>query len=136
MGLKDRIKQVWDEVMAPVFDDLATNVGVEVFDESATTVDELYGEAEGEKAFKDPVTLKARVKIERSRVVMPGGESEEIDGKVVFKTEDLEAASLVLDFGNRVTVGGASYVVVRIESAGQVGDQFLLTKAWLRKEEE
>ena len=132
--MKDRVKQVWDEVLAPVFDDLATEVDVEVFDENATTVDDLYGEAEGEKAFQDPVTLKARVKIERSRLVLPGGESEEVDGRVAFKTEDLEAANLVLDFGNRVTVDGAAYVVVRIEKAGQVGDDFLLTKAWLRRE--
>ncbi len=134
MGLREKVKAVWDEAMAPVFDDLAADVEVEVFDDAATTVDDLYGEAEGEKVFKPSVTLKARVKLERSRLVEPGGESVDVDGKVTFKTEDLEAENLALDFGNRVTIETTPYIVFRIESAGQVGDEFLLTKAWLRRE--
>jgi hypothetical protein len=134
MGLKDRVKKVWDDVMAPAFDEFAADVQVQTFDLPATTVDGLYGEAEGQKVFKAPVTLKSRVKLDRSRAVLPGGESEEVDGRAAFKTADLAAAGVALDFGTRVTVGGAAYTVVRIESAGQVGDDFLLTRVWLKKE--
>jgi hypothetical protein len=134
MGLKERVKKVWDDVMAPAFDEFAADVQVRTLDLQGTTVDDLYGEAEDDKVYKAPVTLKARVKIDRSRVVSPSGEDEEVDGRATFKVADLVAAGITLDFGTLVTVGEATYVVVRIESAGQVGDEFLLTRAWLRKE--
>jgi hypothetical protein len=134
MDVSEQIEDAWEKVMAPVFDDLATDVRVEVFDETATAVDDLYGESDGAKVFKPPVLLKARVKLERTRMVEPGGETVDIDGKVTFKTEDLEEVSLVLDFGNRVTIDTTPYIVFRIETAGQVGERFLLTRAWLRRE--
>jgi hypothetical protein len=132
MSLRERVKRVWDDVMAPAFDEFAADVQVQTLDLPATTVDGLYGEAEGEKTYKAPVTVKARVKLDRSRAVLPGGESEEVDGRATFRIADLAAAGVTLDFGTLVTVGGAAYTVVRIESAGQVGNEFLLTRAWLR----
>jgi len=131
MGLKETILEVWENVVSPMFAELGAEVDVEVF-EPATAVDPLYGEARAQKEYAEPVILKARAKIEKDRLVTPGGESIDVDGRITFRTQELEEKGVALDFGSLVSLGGQKYTVVHIEKAAQVGDQFLLIKVWVK----
>jgi len=131
MGLKETILEVWENVVSPMFAELGAEVDVEVLD-PATAVDPLYGEAVTEKEYSEPVVLKARAKIEKDRLVTAGGESIDVDGRITFRTQELEEKGVALDFGSLVSLGGGKYSVVHIEKTAQVGDQFLLVKVWVR----
>ena len=89
---------------------------------------------EEEKVYREPVTLKARVKIEKDRVVLPGGETKDVDGKVTFKTEDLIAQNVELDFGTLIRFKEQKYVVIHIQESSEVGEEFLLTRVFLKGE--
>jgi hypothetical protein len=131
MGIRDGIRHAWDDVLSPLFDEFATEVSVEVLDKETTVADALYDEAVETKKYLPPVALKARIKIAKERLVLPGGELKDIDGKATFKTGDLKAAGVNLDFGTRIGFKGKSYKVVHIEETSSVGDEFLLTKVFL-----
>lgn len=131
MGVRDGIKDAWDDVLSPLFDEFASDVSIEVLDKDTTVVDDLYDEAVETKRYLPPVAMKARVKIEKDRLVLPGGELKDIDGKATFKTEDLKAAGINLDFGTRVNFKGKGYTVVHIEETSSLGDEFLLTRVFL-----
>ena len=133
MGIKDEVRDAWDGVLSPLFDEFAAEVSVEVLDTEATAVDDLYDEEEEEKIYKDPVTLTARIKIEKDRVVLPGGETVDIDGRAVFKTEDIEEKEIELDFGTLIGFKGGKYTVIHIGESSQVGDEHLLTRVVLRE---
>ena len=134
MGIKDEVRDAWDGVLSPLFDEFAAEVTVEVLDAENTVVDELYGEEEEEKVYRDPIPLKARVKIEKDRVVLPGGETKDIDGRATFKTEDLNAQAVELDFGTVFRFKGEKYTVIHIQESSGVGEDFLLTRVLLKEE--
>lgn len=134
MGIKDEVRDAWDGVLSPLFDEFAAEVIVEVLDSENTVVDELYGEEEEEKVYMEPVTIKARVKIEKDRVVLPGGETKDIDGRVTFKTEDLQAKGVKLDFGTVVRFRDEKYTVIHIQESSELGEDFLLTRVFLEGE--
>jgi hypothetical protein len=131
MGVKDGIKDAWDDVLSPLFDEFASDVSIEVLDKDTTVTDDLYDEPVETKRYFPPVVIKGRVKIEKDRLVLPGGEFKDIDGKATFKTEDLRAAGINLDFGTRIGFRGRSYKVVHIEETSSLGDEFLLTRVFL-----
>ena len=131
MGLKEGVKAAWDNALSPLFGEFAGEVQVECLDRTAPPVDPLYGEPTGEKQYLPPVVLKARWKLERERLVLPGGEEIDAEGRVTFRTEDLGAAGVELDFAALVAIDGTRYAVVHVETAAQVGEEHLLTKAWL-----
>ncbi len=134
MGLKSEVGRAWDEVLSPIFAELSVEVAVETLDASATERDPVYGEASPEKVYRPPVPVKARVKLARERVTLPGGASQEIDGRAVFRSDELAAKGLRLDFGARVTFQGEAFTVSRIEEAAAVGERRLLTKVLLVRE--
>lgn len=131
MGIRDGIRHAWDDVLSPLFDEFATEVSVETLDKDTTATDELYDEAVETKEYLPPVALKARIKIAKERLVLPGGEFKDIDGKATFKTGDLKANGIQVDFGTRIGFKGKGYKVVHIEETSSVGDEFLLTKVFL-----
>jgi len=131
LTIRDTILDAWDTVASPMFAELGEDTDIEVFAE--TPVDPLYGEAAATKEYADPVSIKARVKIERDRLTTPGGEEIDVDGRITFRTDELEEKSIVIDFGSLVTVSGQKYTVVHMEKAAQVGDRYLLTKIWVRE---
>ena len=131
MGLKETILEVWENVVSPMFAELGAEVDVEVLS-PANLLDPLYGEARMEKNYSAPVVLKARAEIEKDRLVTPGGESIDVDGRITFRTQELEEKGVVLDFGSLVSLGGEKYSVVHMEKTAQVGDQFLLVKVWVK----
>lgn len=131
MGVKDGIKDAWDDVLSPLFDEFASDVLIEMLDKDATVVDDLYDEAVETKRYLPSLVIKGRVKIEKDRLVLPGGEFKDIDGKATFKSEDLKANGIQMDFGTRIGFKGRSYSVVHIEEASSLGDEFLLTKVFL-----
>ena len=131
MGLKEGVKAAWDNALSPLFGEFAGDVQVECLDASAPPIDPLYGEPTDEKQYLPPVTLKARWKLERERLVLPGGEEIDAEGRVTFRTEDLVAAGVELDFAALVTLDGRRYAVVHVETAAQVGEEHLLTRVWL-----
>ena len=131
MGLKEGVKAAWDNALSPLFGEFAGDVQVECLDRSAPPIDPLYGEPAGEKQYLPPATLRARWKLERERLVLPGGEEIDAEGRATFRTEDLVAAGVELDFAALVTLDGQRYAVVHVETAAQVGGEHLLTKAWL-----
>ena len=132
-GIKEGVLDAWDNVLSPLFSEFATDITIEEVDKLGTAKDDLYDEPETTKGYKLPVTVKGRAKIERARVVLPEGETKDIDGRVVFKTEDLEAAGIELDFGTRIGLQEKKYIVIHVETSSEVGDKFLLTKALLEK---
>jgi hypothetical protein len=134
MSLKSEVGRAWDEVLSPIFGEFSAEVALETLDEAATERDPVYGEAAPPKVYRPPVSVKARVKLARERVVLPGGESQEIDGRAVFRTDELAAQGLRLDFGARVTFQGEAFTVTRIEEAAAVGERRLLTKVELVRE--
>jgi len=132
MGIKDEVMDAWSDVLSPLFDEFAADVSVEMLDESSTVTDDLYDEPVQTKNYKPPVTIKGRVKIEKDRLVLPSGESKDIDGRITFKTEDLRANGIQLDFGTRINFKGKNYIVIHIEETSEVGDEFLLTRVFLQ----
>ncbi len=132
MGIKDEIMDAWSDVLSPLFAEFAADVEIEMLDESGTITDELYDEPVQTKNYKPPVTIKGRVKIEKDRLVLPSGESKDIDGRITFRTEELKANGVQLDFGTRISFKGKSYIVIHIEEASEVGEEFLLTRVFLQ----
>ena len=137
MSLKDGVKAAWRGALSPLFGEFAGEVQVECLDRSpppqGTETDPVYGEAAGAKRYLPPVTLKARWSLERERLVLPGGEGIDVEGRATLRTEDLEATGIALDFACLVTVEGRRLAVAHIEGAAQVGAEHLLTKVWLRE---
>jgi hypothetical protein len=133
MGLKEGVKAAWRGALSPLFEEFAGEVGVERLDRSAPPVDPLYDEPTGEKQYLPAVPLKARWKLERERLVLPGGEEIDAEGRVTLRTEDLVAAGVTLDFASLVTLEGRKLAVAHIEKRAQVGAEHLLTKVWLRE---
>jgi len=133
MGLKDGVRAAWDKALSPLFGDFSGEVLVECLDRSAPAVDPLYGEPVAAKEYLEPVAFKARVKIERERLVLPSGEEIDVEGRMTLRTEDLAAAEIELDFAARITVDGVRHAVAHIETAAQVGEEHLLTKVWLKE---
>lgn len=131
MGIRDGIKDAWDDVLSPLFDEFASDVSIDVLDKDSTVKDDLYDEAAETKRYLSPVAVKGRVKIAKERLVLPGGEMKDIEGKATFKTEDLKANGIEMDFGTRIGFKGKSYGVVHIEETSGVGDEFLLTRVFL-----
>jgi len=136
-SLARAVRAAWRGALSPLFGEFAGEVQVECLDRSpppqGTETDPVYGEATGEKRYLPPVTLKARWSLERERLVLPGGEAIDTDGRVTLRTEDLAAAGVELDFAALVTVEGRRLAVAHIERAAQVGEEHLLTKVWLRE---
>jgi len=132
-GLKEGVKAAWDNSLSPLFEEFSADVEVEVLDPSAPAIDPLYGEPLAEKEYLPPVIMKARVKMEHERLVKPGGEEIDTDGRMTLRTEELNAAGVVLDFSSLVTVSGRKYAVAHIETAAQVGEEHLLTKVWVKR---
>ena len=134
MGIREDVMDAWDNTLSPMFDEFASDVAVQVIDTEATVKDELYGEAEEEKVYLPAVLLKARVKLERDRLVLPSGESVDVDGRATFKTEELQQKSVTLDFGVRVIYRTVPYTVVHIEGSSSVGNDILLMRVYLKGE--
>ncbi|RJP21183.1 MAG: hypothetical protein C4529_07940 [Deltaproteobacteria bacterium] len=135
MGIKDEVNKAWDNVLSPFFEELSTEVLVQSVDAASTQTDPLYDEPSSKKVFTDPVPVRARVKLEKERLVLGGGEAVEIDGRVTVRTDELEAKGLALDVGARVTFQGERYTVVHREARAEVAEKFLLTRVAVRKEE-
>ena len=133
MGLRDGVKAAWLGALSPLFEEFAGEVQVECLDRSVPELDPVYDEPVGDKQYLPPVTFKARWKLERERLVRPGGEEIDVDGRATLRTEDLAAAGVVLDFASFVTVEGRRLAVAHIEAGAQVGAEHLLTKIWLRE---
>lgn len=131
MGVRDGIKDAWDDVLSPLFDEFASDVSIEALDKDTTVVDDLYDEAVDTKRYLPPLVIKGRVKIEKDRLVLPGGEFKDIDGRATFKTEDLKENGIEMDFGARIGFKGKNYSVVHIEETSSLGDEFLLTRVFL-----
>jgi hypothetical protein len=133
MGLKEGVKAAWRGELSPLFEEFAGEVGVERLDRSAPAVDPVYDEPTGDKQYLPPVTFKARWKLERERLVLPGGEEIDVEGRVTLRTQDLDAAGVALDFACLVTVEGRKLAVAHIERRAQVAEEHLLTKVWVRE---
>jgi hypothetical protein len=135
MGIKEEVNKAWDNVLSPFFEELSTEVLAQSVDAASTEKDPLYDEPSSAKVFTDPVPVRARVKLEKERLVLGGGEAVEIDGRVTVRTDELEAKGLALDVGARVTFQGERYTVVHREARAEVAEKFLLTRVAVRKEE-
>jgi hypothetical protein len=133
MGITDGVKAAWRGALSPLFEEFSGEVGVERLDRSAPEVDPVYDEPTGDKQYLPPVTLAARWKLERERLVLPGGEEIDVEGRVTLRTEDLAAAGVELNFASVVTVDGRRLAVAHVERRAQVGDEHLLTKVWLKE---
>jgi hypothetical protein len=133
MGFREAVKSAWREALSPLFEEFSGEVLVECLDPAGQQVDPLYGEAACEKLYLPPVPLRALWKLERERVALPGGGEIDVDGRVALRTEDLAAQGVELDFASTVTVEGRKYAVVHIETAGQVGEEHLLTNVWIKE---
>jgi hypothetical protein len=133
MGLKDGVKAAWRGALSPLFEEFSGEVSVECIDRSVPGLDPVYDEPLGEKQYLPPVSFKARWKLERERLALPGGEEIDVEGRVTLRTEDLEAAGVALDFASLVTVEGRRLAVAHIERRAQVGGEHLLTKVWVRE---
>lgn len=134
MGIKEEVNKAWYNVLSPFFEELSTEVLVQSVDVASTQADPLYDEPVSAKVLTDPVPVRARVKLEKERLVLPGGEAVEIDGRVTVRTDELEAKGLALDVGARVTFQGERYTVVHREARAEVAERFLLTRVAVRKE--
>lgn len=135
MGIKEEVNKAWDNVLSPFFEELSSEVLVQSVDAASTQTDPLYDEPSSAKVFTDPVPVRARVKLEKERLVLGGGEAVEIDGRVTVRTDELEAKGLALEVGARVTFQGERYTVVHREARAEVAEKFLLTRVAVRKEE-
>ena len=135
MGIRDEVHNTWDNVLSPFFEELSTEVLVQSVDAASTPTDPLYDEPVATKVYTDPVSVRARVKLEKERLVLGGGEDVEIDGRITMRTDELEAKGLALEVGARVTFQGERYTVVHREARAEVAEKFLLTRVAVRKEE-
>jgi hypothetical protein len=133
MGLTDGVKAAWRGALSPLFEEFSGEVQVERLDRSAPAVDPVYDEPTGEKQYLPAVPLRARWKLERERLVLPGGEEIDVDGRSTLRTEDLEAAGVALDFACLMTVEGRRLAVAHIERRAQVGAEHLFVKVWLKE---
>lgn len=134
MGIKEEVNKAWDNVLSPFFEELSTEVLVQAVDIPSTQQDPLYDEPVSAKAFTDPVPVRARVKLEKERLVLPGGEAVEIDGRITVRTDELETKGLALEVGSRITFQGERYTVVHREARAEVAERFLLTRVAVQKE--
>ncbi len=134
MGLREEVHTAWDNVLSPFFEELSTEVLVQSVDAASTQTDPLYDEPVSTTLFTDPVPVRARVKLEKERLVLPGGEAVEIDGRVTVRTDELEAKGLALELGARVTFQSERYTVVHREARAEVAEKFLLTRVAVQKE--
>ena len=132
-GLKEGVKAAWDGALSPLFEEFSGEVGIECLDPSAPAIDPLYGEPVADKQYLPPVTVKARIKMEHERLVRGGGEAIDTDGRVTMRVEELLASGAELEFSSLVTVSGRKYAVAHIETAAQVGEEFLLIRIWLKE---
>ena len=132
MGIRDGIKDAWEDVLSPLFDEFASDVSIEMLDKDTTVKDDLYDEPVEGKRYLPAIALKARVKIEKERFVLPGGEVIDTDGRATFKTEDLRANGIRLDFSTRVNFKGSVYSIAHIKETSSIGDEFLLTMVFLK----
>jgi hypothetical protein len=133
MGLKEGVTAAWRGALSPLFGEFAGDVSVEVLDRSTPALDPVYDEPVVPKQYLPPVSLKARWKLEQERLALPGGEVIDVEGRVTFRTEDLIAESVDLDFASLVTVEGRKLAIAHIEKRAQVGEEHLLTKLWLKE---
>ncbi len=133
MGLKQGVKAAWRGALSPLFEEFAGEVWVECLDRSTPELDPVYDELTSAKQYLPPVTLKARWKLERERLVLPGGEEIDVAGRATLRTEDLAAAGIEFDFASLVTVEGRKLAIAHVEGAAQVGGEHLLTKVWLKE---
>jgi hypothetical protein len=130
-SLARSVRAAWRGALSPLFEEFSGEVQVELLDRSQPPVDPVYGEATGAKRYLPPVTLRARWKLARERLVLPGGEEIDVEGRATLRTEDLAEAGVELDFAALVTLEGRRLAVAHIERAAQVGEEHLLTKVWL-----
>ncbi len=103
MGLKEGVRSAWDKALSPLFEEFSAEVLVQSVDTASTVTDPLYGEPVQEKRFTDPVAVRARLKLEKDRLVLPGGEDIEIDGRITVRSDELEAQGIALEIGSRIT---------------------------------
>jgi hypothetical protein len=134
MGIREEVEKAWDNVLSPLFGEFSTEVMVQTADVPGTPADPLYGEPAGGKAFTDPVPLRARIKLEKERLVLPGGEAFEIDGRVTVRKDELLAKGLSLEIGSRIVFQGGRFIAIHREERAQVGDRYLLVRVAVRKE--
>jgi hypothetical protein len=134
MGIREEVEKAWENVLSPLFGEFATEVQVQSVDVPATTTDPLYGEPADNKAFSDPVAIRARAKLEKERFVLPGGELIEIDGRVTVRKDELEAQGISMAIGSRIAFQGNRYIAVHREERAQVGDRYLLVRVGVRRE--
>lgn len=134
MGIKEEVNKAWDNVLSPFFEELSTEVLIQSVDVAATSTDPLYDEPATTTTFTDPVAVRARVKLGKDRLVLPGGEDIEIDGRITMRTDELQAKGLAVDVGARVTFQGERYTVVHREARAEVAENFLLTRIAVQKE--
>jgi len=134
MGLKQGVRSAWDKALSPLFEEFSAEVLVQSVDTATTTVDPLYGEPVAEKRFTDPIPVRARIKLEKERLVLPGGEDIEIDGSITVRSDELEAQGLSLEIGARITFQGERYTVVHREARAELGEEFLLVRVAVVKE--
>ena len=134
MGLKDGVRAAWDKALSPLFEEFSAEVHIQSVDAASTNIDPLYGEPVAEKLFTDPVTVHARVKLERERLVLPGGEDIEIDGKITVRSDELEDKGVSLEIGSRIAFRGERFTVAHLETRGQVGEEFLLIRVAVVRE--
>jgi len=134
MGLKQGVKAAWDKALSPLFEEFSAEVLVQSVDTASTTVDPLYGEPVAEKQFTDPVPVRARLTLEKDRLVLPGGEDIEIDGRITVRSDELEALGISLEIGSRLTFQSERYTVVHREARAELGEEFLLVRVAVVKE--
>ena len=134
MGLLQEVRRAWDGILSPMFGEFATEVLVQDVDVPGTAKDPVYDEAEGAKVFTAPVAVLARVRLGKSRQALDAGEAEDADGTLTARTDELSSKGVSLDPGARILFGGQRFVVVRREARAQVGEDFLLIRATLRRE--
>ena len=134
MGLKQGVLSAWDKALSPLFEEFSAEVMVQSVDTASTVTDPLYGEPVQEKRFTDAVPVRARLKLEKDRLVLPGGEDIEIDGRITMRSDELEAQGLLLDIGSRITFQGERYTVVHREARAELGEEFLLIRVSVVKE--
>jgi len=134
MGLKQGVRAAWDKTLSPLFEEFSAEVLVQSVDTASTAVDPLYGEPVQEKRFTDPVAVRARIKLEKERLVLLGGEDIEIDGRITVRSDELDAQGLSLEIGSRITFQGERYTVVHREARAELGEEFLLVRVSVVKE--
>ena len=113
MGLLQEVRRVWDTALSPVFGEFGSEVLLQDVDLAGTVQDPVYAEAEGSKAFSPPVSVRARVRLGKSRLALDAGEADDADGTVTVRADELAEKGLAMDLGSRVLFGGQRFVVDR-----------------------